>query len=132
MDREVPESLPRRQTDPLWIQHHFLATGHGESTPNATATYTGGYVNSGFSGGAIVYSTTGKQKHRWSIAGIITKRGGVPKRTGIDEDGKRVVIMEPTGMVKFTRMERVLELIDEATDAIPSGVAGASGGNTNP
>ena len=39
MDREVPESLPRRQTDPLRIQHHFLATGHGESTPNAIATF---------------------------------------------------------------------------------------------
>ena len=39
MDHEVPESLPRRQTDPLWIQDYFLAMGHGESTPNATATF---------------------------------------------------------------------------------------------
>ena len=83
---------------------------------NRDTLYTGGYVNSGFSGGAIVYPTDVKQKHRWSIVGIVTERGGVPKRTGIAEDGKHVVIMEPTGMVKFTRMESVLELIDGATD----------------
>ena len=83
---------------------------------NRDTMYTGGYVNSGFSGGAIVYPTAGKQKHRWSIAGIITERGGVLKSTGIDEGGKHVVIMEPTGMVKFTRMESVLALIDRAAD----------------
>ena len=39
MDGETSDSLPRRQTDPLWIQSHFLATGHHERTPNATATF---------------------------------------------------------------------------------------------
>lgn len=33
------ESLPRRQTDPLWIQDYFLGTGHNETTRNATATF---------------------------------------------------------------------------------------------
>lgn len=39
MNDSVAESLARRQTDPIWIQHHFLATGHDENTPNATATF---------------------------------------------------------------------------------------------
>ena len=33
------ESLPRRQTDPLWIQDYSLSTGHNEATHNATATF---------------------------------------------------------------------------------------------
>ena len=39
MNDSAAESLARRQTDPTWIQHHFLATGHDENTPNATATF---------------------------------------------------------------------------------------------
>ena len=39
MNDSAADSLARRQTDPLWIQHHFLATGHDENTPNATATF---------------------------------------------------------------------------------------------
>ena len=39
MNDSAADSLARRQTDPLWIQHHFLATGHDETTPNATATF---------------------------------------------------------------------------------------------
>ena len=33
-----PTSLPRRQTDPIWIQS-WLGTDHSETTPNATATF---------------------------------------------------------------------------------------------
>jgi len=39
MNGQGPDSLPRRQTDPLWIQDHFLTSGHDENTPNATATF---------------------------------------------------------------------------------------------
>ena len=39
MTEAIPDSLPRRQTDPLWVQHHFLKMGHNENTPNATATF---------------------------------------------------------------------------------------------
>ena len=39
MNDSVAPSLAWRQTDPLWIQDHFLATGHDENTPNATATF---------------------------------------------------------------------------------------------
>ena len=31
--------IARACTDPLWIQHRFLATGHGETTDNGTATF---------------------------------------------------------------------------------------------
>lgn len=34
-----PESLPRRQTDPAWLQDCFLKTGHDEETNNATVTF---------------------------------------------------------------------------------------------
>lgn len=39
MNHSAADSVARRQTDPLWIQHHFLATGHDETTPSATATF---------------------------------------------------------------------------------------------
>ena len=39
MTDPAPDSLARRQTDPLWIQRHFLTTGHDENTPSATATF---------------------------------------------------------------------------------------------
>ncbi len=39
MNGQTPDSLPRRQTHPLWIQNYILASGHDENTPNATATF---------------------------------------------------------------------------------------------
>lgn len=33
------QSIPRRQTDPAWLQDHFLGTGHSESTHSATFTF---------------------------------------------------------------------------------------------
>ncbi|MEK8093039.1 hypothetical protein WOC76_10965 [Methylocystis sp. IM3] len=39
MDEQRPESLPRRQTDPAWLQDHFLETGHDETTRSATFTF---------------------------------------------------------------------------------------------
>lgn len=33
------ESIPRRNTDPLWLQDHDLTTRHTEETTNATATF---------------------------------------------------------------------------------------------
>ena len=34
-----PESLPFRQTAPVWLQDHFLFTGRDETTRNATVTF---------------------------------------------------------------------------------------------
>lgn len=39
MQQYEPQSRPRRQTEPLWIQDYFLGTGHNETTRNATATF---------------------------------------------------------------------------------------------
>ncbi len=36
---DVMHKLARSQTDPLFIQDHFLATGHDANTKNATVTY---------------------------------------------------------------------------------------------
>lgn len=39
MNGQAPNRLPQKQTDPLWIQDHFLTSGHDENTPSATATF---------------------------------------------------------------------------------------------
>jgi AraC-like DNA-binding protein len=39
MTQSESESLPRRQTDPAWLQDHFLGTGHDENTRNGTFTF---------------------------------------------------------------------------------------------
>lgn len=39
MCQPKPESLPRRQTDPAWLQDHFLCTGHDETTRSGTFTF---------------------------------------------------------------------------------------------
>ena len=70
-----------------------------------TYTYAGGYVNSGYSGGAVVFPGEKEGgKRRWSVAGIITERGHVTKQQGI---------VEPSGMVKFVPINVVMELIGE-------------------
>lgn len=32
-------SLLRRQTDPVWLQDHFMFTGHDENTESASGTF---------------------------------------------------------------------------------------------
>ena len=39
MSEAKSESLPRRQTDPAWLQDHFLSKGHDETTRSATFTF---------------------------------------------------------------------------------------------
>lgn len=38
-ENEKSQSLQRRQTDPAWLQDHFLETGHTEATSSATFTF---------------------------------------------------------------------------------------------
>ena len=38
-NKTKPESLPFRQTAPVWFQDYFLSTGHDETTRNATVTF---------------------------------------------------------------------------------------------
>ena len=71
--------------------------------------FAGGYVNSGFSGGAIVFPT---EDSSWTIVGVITERGAVLRPIGTAEKGRPLYTLEPTGVVKFVRMKTVLELID--------------------
>lgn len=75
--------------------------------PKRGAHYVGGYVNSGFSGGAIAVPTG----EGWKIAGIITERGQVVKPLG---DGQ--FLIEPTGLVRFVDIEAIRELIDRAKE----------------
>ena len=83
---------------------------------------TGGYINAGFSGGAVM-APTGPRDTDWTIAGIITDRGHVLRRP-VDKDGEELVVRsiegeelwvrEPNGLVYYTGMRRVFELIDQA------------------
>lgn len=33
------ESLPRRNSDPVWLQDYFVHTGHGANTRSGTVTF---------------------------------------------------------------------------------------------
>ena len=39
MTKHQDDSLLRRQTDPVWLQDHYLGTGHTEETNSATFTF---------------------------------------------------------------------------------------------
>ena len=75
--------------------------------------YLGGYINSGFSGGAIVLPTT---NHGWTIAGVISERGAVKKSMfkRNEETGEtfRIIYGEPSGLIRFAGIEFVIELLD--------------------
>ena len=74
-----------------------------------------GYINRGFSGGAVLFPT----KNDWTIAGIITDRLSVPAgAVRIDKDGKplnadeRIYTQEPSGLIRYTNFHKVEQLID--------------------
>ena len=86
-----------------------LAISNFASTEKGT--YSSSYINAGFSGGAIVFPVGTKD---WTIAGIITHFPVVPRpvyRAGNDTGD---YIMQHTGLVGFTPLERVEELINES------------------
>jgi len=108
---------------------------------NEKVGWIGGFVNSGYSGGALVLPATRDGKEDWSISGMIIARGATTKMTGtvirvkrkIDADGNEselfepinpadvdtadstdtieVLVREPTGMTKYIRMDYILKVI---------------------
>jgi S1-C subfamily serine protease len=74
-----------------------------------------GYINRGFSGGAVLFPTNDD----WKIVGIITHRLSVPAYgVRADKDGKpvdrdeRILIQEPSGLFRYTNFCVVEQLID--------------------
>ena len=112
---------------PTWVDENRIQTEHvteagGRPIPIASLvvanfaasgefTYSASYINAGFSGGAVVFPLANDD---WTIAGIVTHfpivkrsvyRGGV-------ETGDYV--REHTGLVGYTSLPLVLDLIDRA------------------
>ncbi len=67
--------------------------------------YTGGYVNSGFSGGAMLFST----EKDWTIAGVITTKGYTYK-----ELSSNINILEPSGLIGYCDVSTIQKLITES------------------
>ena len=113
-DAEGGNRIAEMNTLPLPIQVVVAANFNpGEKTHIA-----GGYDNAGFSGGAVMFQTDSaeRDKDKWTIAGIITSRGHVwrkPRNTEDFGEDREIVVMEPTGIIHYTGMNEVLDLIDK-------------------
>ena len=77
--------------------------------------YAGGYVNAGFSGGAMLFPTT----EGWTVGGIIMHREGVlrnvyrrdPKTNRFNKDNE-LAISEPSGLIRFAGFDIVTDIIE--------------------
>ena len=76
--------------------------------------YVGGYVNAGFSGGAMVFQTT----EGWTIAGIVTHKESVQRsiyrrkpETGCFEEDDSLLYPEPSGLIRFADFKNITNLI---------------------
>lgn len=78
--------------------------------------YASGYVNAGFSGGGVFYPVNAGNDGAgsWSLVGIVTERGAIQKEVEVtvEEERYRTVQVEPTGLVKFAKVEAILNLIE--------------------
>ena len=74
--------------------------------------YSSSYINAGFSGGAIVFPIGTDD---WTIAGIITHFPTIPRPVYRGSEKTGDYILQHTGLVGFTPMERVVELINESS-----------------
>ncbi len=86
----------------------------GENADMDGMHYVGGYINAGFSGGAIIFPTLAG----WTIAGIITRKASILRHVyqqgqGIDgaSKDKNQIIQEHTGLTKFTEIRIAEDII---------------------
>lgn len=110
------------EMDGLPVPLTVLISSYAQLTNGADMSihYTGGYVNSGFSGGAMLLPTT--VGSGWSIGGIITHREGVLKNvyskdanTGRFVKDEGLVIAEPSGLIRFAGIGIATSLIEQAS-----------------
>ena len=117
-------------TDPEEISH--VAEMNGRPLPLTTLVsaylrpgtdagsgihYVGGYVNAGFSGGAMLLPTT----EGWTIGGVITHKEGVTRNiyrrnaaTGRFTEDRDLAFQEPSGLIRFAGFDVVTDLIERA------------------
>ncbi len=77
--------------------------------------YAGGYINAGFSGGAMLLPTS----QGWTVGGIITHREGVSRKvyrrdpkTDIFNEDNDLAINEPSGLIRFAGFDIVTDIIE--------------------
>ena len=79
-----------------------LVCSYSSVSPESTSSsIAAGYINKGFSGGAILFPTN---DNYWTIAGVITHRLGVVSTPGDTE--------EPSGLIQYTKWSWVEGLIN--------------------
>ena len=114
-------------TDPQEISH--IGEMHGLPMPLTTLVsayfrpdsdaagihYVGGYVNAGFSGGAMLLPST----EGWTIAGIITHKEGVQRSiyrrntvTGQFAEDSSLAFSEPSGLIRFAGIRIATDLVE--------------------
>ena len=107
------------EIDGLPIPLTTLVSSYIRAEPGALTGihYLGGYINSGFSGGAILLPTSDSG---WTISGIITHREGVCRRsisrrdteTGQFVNDPTLSVNEPSGLIKFAGIGNITDLIE--------------------
>ena len=82
--------------------------------------YTGGYVNAGFSGGAMLLPTSSG----WSIGGIITHKEGVRRNvqrrdatSNLFVEDDELAFTEPSGIIRFAGIGVATGIIDRTVAA---------------
>ena len=108
--REQAEMFGESGGRPLPIPAIVAGTTGGST--ETWSHYVGGYVNSGFSGGPVLFQTIDEKGERgWSVVGIITQRGALWKEVAKSKGGEAILQVEPTGMIRFTKIEAVLDML---------------------
>lgn len=118
-----PEEMSHiTEMDGLPVPLTVLISSYSQLTSGAgiRVHYTGGYVNAGFSGGAMLLPTT--VGSGWSIGGIITHREGLPRNvhrkdanTGRFAKDEGLVVAEPSGLIRFAGIGIATNLIEQAS-----------------
>ena len=95
----------------------IVALAISDFAPTEKGTYSSSYISAGFSGGAIV-SPLGTDE--WTIAGIITHFPTVRRPVYRADKKTEDYVPQHTGLVGFTPMEGVDELINESRAKLDS------------
>ena len=105
----------------LPIPFNVLISHYGSTENPRGVEYLGGYINSGFSGGAVVFPAYNDAGIGWKIMGIITHREGVLReRTDYDaktNERKKYWHGEPSGIVRYVSIKKVFDMVKNERDA---------------
>lgn len=107
------------EIDGLPVPLTTLVSSYFRAGPEASTGihYAGGYINSGFSGGAMLLPT---RDGGWTFGGIITHREGVSRRSISRRDQEtcrfeldpNLSVNEPSGLIRYAGIGNVTNLIE--------------------